>query len=734
MGAAVAAAMSRRQFVIIQGERGLGQVQCAVAAAAQASPGWRVKVVAGDWRRSGYLCGFHDVTDDAMDWCSHHRASLITKHQQSLKRLLPSLESPHFSVPKDLTWTSQREERTRFYHHEYQGKLLFGLAEFLVEYHLESGLRSVICIDDAGKLSPTAVSLLQAISRLPGSRDTIKFVLADYDQRVFLDGAEFESIFATPLEFSSFTSAMGLVGAGEHKAKALYRVSRGNPMRGRAALRCEEGGIPIAANLELQTLVDLYLSTLDSSARSQMLASYVDVDCPPDDLIQLRNYETSDVVRRDALHTARHLTWSNLPRAREAPLVLFHALSIVDNAKRLACLTEASDLLQSVGLYDTWLSCFSELFADIELRGAGSGEDQQSGAFIGAAFVLYSLGAAKASIPYLDDFYQKFPKSRFAPTALYAQSMTYGRYQQPVNLDLAEQFAQKNLSTIEWFKGSRNYEYIKVFAENAYAYIKARQGKFGEALRMCTDGSARMLEVYGPETFKLHQSILIYNTSQIYELTRCDDLAERQLKLAIEADPFYGEYFNDLGNLLSRDPARLDEALAAYSRAIELCPPYFEAHLNRAQALISAGRLVEARMDLDRALLINPLDWRSLLALAVVELHEGNYRDACKHLRSAIDINPDSAELHCNMGLALSEAGDHALAISHYRTAISIHPQHSDSHNNLAIELFIAGRGDEALHHATIAAKLRPNDRDLTGNRDGITRGNLEGEVRAGLH
>lgn len=52
-------------------------------------------------------------------------------------------------------------------------------------------------------------------------------------------------------------------------------------------------------------------------------------------------------------------------------------------------------------------------------------------------------------MPYLEEFYQNFPKSRYTPTVLYVQSMTYARYQQPVNLPLAEKYALQNLKTIE---------------------------------------------------------------------------------------------------------------------------------------------------------------------------------------------------------------------------------------------------------------------------------------------
>lgn len=219
-------------------------------------------------------------------------------------------------------------------------------------------------------------------------------------------------------------------------------------------------------------------------------------------------------------------------KAGISPLNTLHAQAIKNKYKRLAALAEPSEILKNIGLYDTWFTYFGEIFADPKLCRYGSGDEPSNATFINAAFVLYSLGCAKASAPYLDEFYNVFPESKFIPTVLYAQAMTYGRYQQPVDLPLAEQYALLNIQKIEEsFRNYKKYLYIKVFAENAYAYIKARQGKYEEALDLCMNGNRKMLEIYGDSKFKLHQSILIYNTSQVYEIVKNYELAEAQLRL-----------------------------------------------------------------------------------------------------------------------------------------------------------------------------------------------------------
>ena len=163
----VANAIRGNQVVIVTGRRGFGQFW-SVNATASLLPAWEFLPTNGNWHAFGYLAGLSALVDEAIAWSEGHAPDLIVRHQHSLKRLLPLLESQHFTVPKDLTNTSSREERTRFYHHEYQLKLLFGLATFLIEY-LERARRAVLLvIDSADQMSPTAKNLIKTVVRLSG--------------------------------------------------------------------------------------------------------------------------------------------------------------------------------------------------------------------------------------------------------------------------------------------------------------------------------------------------------------------------------------------------------------------------------------------------------------------------------------------------------------------------------------------------------------------------------------
>lgn len=721
MVASIADAIRRNQIVVLTGTGGFGQLPT-LSMAASKLDGWAHHTANGNWLACGYLAGFQELVDRAVGWCENSAPGLLTKHQQSLKRILPLLDLPQFTVPKDLTNTSTREERTRFYHHEYQIKLLFGLATFVMEYLVRSQISLLLTIDDASNMSATATTLLKTFLRIPGSSDHLRFALIDYRDTVFHESA-------VEIRFGRYSrdeldGALSLSDRySSERISLVFETSRGNFFAACAVVECDQAGLPVVGYLDASALMDLYLATKSIDERLDMLTKYVDSNCISKDFIAIRNHQTLSQDAVDREHLRRHEACLQSYLEGRGPLVLIHAHSLRDPVRRLKALAEPSELLKCIGLYDTWFSYFGAVFSDADLRRHGTGDDPANAVFINAAFVLYALGCSKASVPYLEEFYATFPRSKFVPTVLYAQSMTYGRYQIPVDLPLAEKYALRNLSVIDTdFKELDKYHYIKVFAENAYAYIKARQGKFDEALQLCLLGNQKMLDIYGDQRFKLHQSILIYNTSQVYELVKDFDLAEKQLSLAISYDPFYGEYYNDLGNLLAKRGGRHHDALQAYCKAIDLCPPYFEAYLNRGLLHVQAGNDASAVNDFHRALEIKPQEWRAHFEVGNISFRAGKYHEALAAYARAAAIEPRNPDLQNNRGLAHSERGEALESVSCYRQAIAVNPRHAPSQNNIAIELFNMGKREEALVHADLAVKFGA-DPDFEETRRYIARG-----------
>jgi tetratricopeptide (TPR) repeat protein len=700
------------QLTIVTGAVGLGQV-ASIGLAFGDLPGRSVLFTNGRWLTGGYLSGLHELIAEALTWAEANAPDLVARHEQTLKRVWPTRPSTIYRVPKDLTNSSAWEERTRFYHHEYQNKLLVGLAEFLLDVVYAEDRSVVLIIKDAGHLSPTSKSLIRIILRQRQSARRLRFVLLDCDGTLFIPGAV--TIPFAGYAREEFDRHLDLASVPYSQRELLYALSRGNLRIGRALKHCFERGITITGDVSAKSVVDFYLASLSARQRTTLALEYVRCGFTGD-LIAQRNAETIAPALLDAENEVQHAIALEKYRRGEGPLILAHVLAINNKSRRIEALVEPCEILMGIGLYDTWFSFFAPMFADTDLRVYGNGDGPVNGLFINAAFVLYAMGNARVSAPFLEDFLERFPESHFIPTALYAQSMTFGRYQIPVELDRAERYATKNIDLIDrHFRDHRKYTYIKVFAENAYAYIKARQGKFAEALELCERGNADILATYGESSYRLHRSILIYNTSQIYEIIGDYVRAEAQLLEAIACDPYYAEYHNDLGNLLSKIDGREYEALKAYARAIALSPPYYEAHLNRGILRAQMGDRAGALADFWRTLEIKPQEWRALREIGNVALENGDAVGALEVYARALDYEGQDADLQANVGLARSEIGDDEGAIRHYQSAIALNPSHATAHNNLAAELVKRGQYDEALQHAQLAA-THGTDPDFNAN------------------
>ncbi|MGJ5204582.1 tetratricopeptide repeat protein [Bradyrhizobium sp. HKCCYLR20261] len=709
-------ALRRSRVVVLRGAHGLG-LRASAQAAARSVAGPDIETADGDWQRHGYLAGFEDMLLGLLRRGETAYPDVVARHEQSLKRLWPFRTSACFKVPRDLTNTSDRDERTRFYHHEYQNKLLVGAAEFALDM-LEVTARTVsLIIDNAQAMSPTSRNLLDTMLRRQGERARLRIILLDRSAAAL--PPQWPLIDVLPWAKHEFDALFDEGRLRRAQRDLVYDRSGGNLAVAAVIVRCMAQGINATDRLDVEAMVHLHLATLSQEARIAMARAFV-ANRMDGDLIEQCNVASLPDELIDTLNIEAHARLLSAHRGGEGPLVLAHALAVRDRFRRAEALCEPSAILMGIGLYDTWFAYFAAMFGDADLRRHGSGDDAVNGMFINAAFVLYAMGFAPSALRYLEFFLAHFPDSRFVPTALYAQSMTYGRYQVPVDLDRAEACAVANLALIDQrFRAHPRYKYIKVFAENAYAYIRARRGDLRGALALCEHGMAEIVEAYGEQQFRLHRSILIYNTSQVYELAGDSARAEARLRDAIACDPFYAEYYNDLGNLLGRLPGREHEAAEAYARAIALSPPYYEAHLNRGMLRVELGDFEGAAADFERALQIKPSEWRAMRELGNIGLLRGDARGALGLYERAMAHEAGDADLYANAGLAASDLGDVRKAMAYAQAAIEINPRHPGANNNLAAELLASGDLDRAAGHARVAAEDR-SDPDYAANLDVI--------------
>ncbi|MBW5485172.1 tetratricopeptide repeat protein [Streptomyces bambusae] len=137
-----------------------------------------------------------------------------------------------------------------------------------------------------------------------------------------------------------------------------------------------------------------------------------------------------------------------------------------------------------------------------------------------------------------------------------------------------------------------------------------------------------------------------------------------------------------------RSMGDLNAALATVEEALRLEPDDAYPWMVRADTLSKLGRLQEAVAAARRAVELAPLFWGSHHALAVVLERSGNRAlrtDAYAVARHATSLAPEEASAHFMVGLIAQRLGDLRTARTAYETTLRLDPQSSEAHNNLAM-------------------------------------------------
>lgn len=173
---------------------------------------------------------------------------------------------------------------------------------------------------------------------------------------------------------------------------------------------------------------------------------------------------------------------------------------------------------------------------------------------------------------------------------------------------------------------------------------------------------------------------------------------------ALVLKPDYPEAYLNLGNALM-DLDRYADAQLAYCHAAAYQPsdnapppsPEFRAHAwtNIGIALRKQGRLDAALEAHRRALQLAPDYAIALNNLGVLLQDRGQYEEALAAHDRAVRIDPNFGTAHSNRGVAFKELGMIEQSIAAHRRAVAAEPDHPKIHFNLAAALLMAGNYEE---------------------------------------
>jgi len=360
------------------------------------------------------------------------------------------------------------------------------------------------------------------------------------------------------------------------------------------------------------------------------------------------------------------------------------------------------------GLYADALRC-NEGLLEMAVQYAPGDEDLHREIIIRRLNALIGLQDVRSAVEVLEK--QALPIADKAPfqwqaDLYYLAAMVYGRYSKPRQLERGEAYLDRSLEALKEIGLSEEKYYFQyVFNRNGVAMIRNFQHRAQDALELCRQNVELLNEHVRAEKHKLHRSVLIYNTGQVYlAIGKLEDALEYYSR-AIAMDPNFSEYYNERGSILLKLD-RLSEAEADFRKAIDLSPPYYEVFTNLAQCYRKMGRYDAAIDSYSRALDLEPKQVLALVGRGQAQELSGGRDGAILDYTMALSYEPEQWEVLANRGVLHYEGGNSEAALQDFNAAIRLAPNQVSLHQNRALLLSEMGQTDAALRDLATAETL----------------------------
>ena len=218
------------------------------------------------------------------------------------------------------------------------------------------------------------------------------------------------------------------------------------------------------------------------------------------------------------------------------------------------------------------------------------------------------------------------------------------------------------------------------------------------------------------------------------QLSRQAEKEERQaidlFLLAIEADPKYALAFaglafmyTDIYMFYDSDPANLENANAASSRALELDADLAESHCARGYYISQSSNYQEAEKEFQRALELNPNSYDACYHYGRVSLTNGKHELALEMFKRAIQIDPADifatafmSMAHSNLGEAQKASETGLEALRKLRKHLQLNPDNVRALQLIATHSAKVGNHDDAREYLEKLLKLSPSDTGVLYN------------------
>ena len=157
-------------------------------------------------------------------------------------------------------------------------------------------------------------------------------------------------------------------------------------------------------------------------------------------------------------------------------------------------------------------------------------------------------------------------------------------------------------------------------------------------------------------------------------------------------------------------------AIASAELDVRHEPHVAAAHSVLATRYLSAGRVADARAQLEEALRLDPRHAEARSNLGVVLQAQGYLAEGMQHLRTAVQLKPKDDSVRFNLGAGLLAVGQPDAAIREFQTVIALNPENADAHFNLGVILGPRNQLDDAIRHLQRAVEINPLNADAHHN------------------
>jgi superkiller protein 3 len=155
--------------------------------------------------------------------------------------------------------------------------------------------------------------------------------------------------------------------------------------------------------------------------------------------------------------------------------------------------------------------------------------------------------------------------------------------------------------------------------------------------------------------------------------------AAAQFRASTQLDSTYPEPYKALGDLFLAAPRRLfDQAVEAYTKAIELRPFYADAHVGLGDAKAAKGDVDGAISAYQKALVHNPMNPRVHMSLGKIYYSEKNlYYESVNAFKKAIELDPRFIDAYMGLGEVYEDKGLYKDAVGAYKKVVELDEKHT---------------------------------------------------------